>query len=48
MLIGLSGTGQTQCLFLEEVLRGLDFVFAYVNNIFMFSRDEKEHILHLH
>ena len=46
--MGLSGARQTQCRFLEEVLRGLDFVFAHVDDILIFSRDEKEHISHLH
>ena len=49
MAMGLSGAGQTQCCrFSEEVLRGLDFVFAYVDDILIFSRDEKEHVSHLH
>ena len=33
MAMGLSSAGQTQCRFLEEVLRGLHFVFAYVDDI---------------
>ena len=48
MAMGLGSAGQIQCRFLEEVLRGLDFVFAYADDILIFSRDEKEHISHLH
>ena len=48
MAMGLSGASQTQCRSLEEVLRGLDFVFAYVDDILIFSRDEKDYFSHLH
>ena len=48
MAMGLSGTGQTQCHFLKEVLTGLDFAFEYVDDILISLRDEKKHISHLH
>ena len=45
--IGLKYTGNTfQCL-KEEVLRGLPFVFVYIDDILIFSHDHDDHCRHL-
>jgi hypothetical protein len=38
MSLGLRNAAQTFQRFMEEVLRGLDFCFAYLDDILVFSR----------
>ena len=47
MAMGLSCAAQTFQRFLDEVLRGLPFVFCYVDDILIFSKDMEEHKNHL-
>ncbi|GBN25890.1 Retrovirus-related Pol polyprotein from transposon 17.6 [Araneus ventricosus] len=44
---GLCSAAQTFQRFINEVLYGFDFCFAYVDDILMFSKDKKEHMQHL-
>ncbi|CAH2099527.1 unnamed protein product [Euphydryas editha] len=48
MTFGLRNAGQTFQRFIDEVTRGLDFCYAYLDDFLIFSRDEKEHKSHLH
>lgn len=48
MSFGLRNAGQTFQRFIDEVTRGLDFVFPYVDDILVFSRDKCQHEKHLH
>lgn len=48
MTFGLRNAGQTFQRFVDEVTRGLDFVYTYLDDFLVFSRDEKEHREHLH
>lgn len=48
MTFGLRNAGQTFQRFIDEVTKGLDFVFAYVDDILVASRSTEEHHAHLH
>ncbi|KAG7307845.1 hypothetical protein JYU34_006448 [Plutella xylostella] len=47
MTFGLRNAGQTFQRFIDEVVRGLDFCFAYVDDILVYSKDPTEHAIHL-
>ncbi|KAG6439018.1 hypothetical protein O3G_MSEX000414, partial [Manduca sexta] len=47
MTFGLRNAGQTFQRFIDGVIRGLDFCFAYVDDILVFSHTPKEHAQHL-
>jgi cleavage and polyadenylation specificity factor subunit 1 len=47
MYYGLSNAAQTFQRFMDEVLGGLDFCFAYLDDILVFSRSLEEHEQHL-
>ena len=47
MPFGLRNAGQTFQRFIDEVTRGLPFVYAYLDDILIFSVDENEHERHL-
>lgn len=47
MTFGLRNAGQTFQRFIDEVTRGLDFCFPYVDDILIFSKDEAHHKDHL-
>lgn len=47
MCPGLKNAGQTFQRFIHEVLRGLDFVFPFVDDLLLASVDEEEHRKHL-
>lgn len=47
MTFGLRNAGQTFQRFIDEVVQGLNFVYAYVDDILVFSRDAQEHTEHL-
>lgn len=47
MTFGLCNAGQTFQRFMNEVLRGLDFAYAYIDDVSVSSKDEKEHEEHL-
>jgi hypothetical protein len=47
MSFGLRKAAQTFQQFMDEVLRGLDFCFAYLDDILVFSRTSEEHERHL-
>lgn len=47
MTFGLCNAAQTFQRFIHEVLRGLDFVFAYIDDICVASSSENEHKQHL-
>lgn len=47
MSFGLRNAAQTFQRFLDEVLRGLDFCFSYIDDILVFSRSRAEHLEHL-
>ena len=44
---GLSTSAQVFQRLIDTVIRGLPFVYAYVDDILIFSKDEKEHLEHL-
>jgi hypothetical protein len=44
---GLRSAAQTFQRFMDQVLRGLDFCFAYLDDILVFSRTLEEHEQHL-
>jgi cleavage and polyadenylation specificity factor subunit 1 len=44
---GLSNAAQTFQRFINEVFHGLDFIFAYIDDILIASRSETEHLQHL-
>lgn len=48
MTFGLRNAGQTFQRFVDEMLRGLDFTYAYLDDILVFSKDQKTHETHLH
>lgn len=48
MSFGLRNAGQTFQRFIDDVVRGLDFCFAYCDNILVFPRNEEDHRQHLH
>jgi hypothetical protein len=47
MSFGLRNAAQTFQPFINGILRGLDFCFAYLDNILIFSRTLEEHEQHL-
>ena len=47
MYFGLSNAAQTFQRFVDEVLRGLDFCFDYIDVILVYSRKPEEHDQHL-
>lgn len=47
MTFGLRNAAQTFQRFVDEVTRGLDFVYCYLDDFLIFSRDESEHDNHL-
>jgi len=47
MPMGLTSAGNTFQRFMNEVLRGLDFVYVYIDDILIFSKNHKEHLNHL-
>ena len=44
---GLSTSAQVFQRLIDTVIRGLPFVYAYVDDILIFSKDEKKHLEHL-
>lgn len=48
MTFGLRNAGQTFQRFVDEMTRGLDFCFCYLDDFLVFSKDEAEHEAHLH
>ena len=47
MSFGLRNAAQTFQRFIDEVLRGLDFCYAYIDDILVASSSEEEHLQHL-
>ena len=47
MPFGLRNAAQTFQRFIDEVLRGLDFVYAYIDDLLIASSSETEHLAHL-
>ena len=47
MTFGLRNAGQSFQRFVDEMLRGLDFTYAYLDDFLVFSKDRKSHELHL-
>lgn len=47
MPFGLRNAPQTQQRFMDNILRDFDFVFSYIDDILIFSRDETEHERHI-
>ncbi len=47
MPFGLSNAAQTFQRFIDEVLRGLDFVYAYIDDLLIASSSPEEHLRHL-
>lgn len=47
MTFGLRNAGQTFQRFVDEMTRGLDFCYAYLDDFLVSSRDEAEHLEHL-
>lgn len=47
MSFGLRNAGQTFQRFVDEVVRGLGFCFAYLDDILVFSKDHVQHQQHL-
>jgi cleavage and polyadenylation specificity factor subunit 1 len=47
MSFGLRNAAQTFQHFMDDILRGLDFCFAYLDDILVFSRSREEHEQHL-
>lgn len=47
MPFGLRNASSTFQRFINEVVRGLDFVFAYIDDILVASKNEEEHKTHL-
>jgi hypothetical protein len=43
MSFGPRNVAQTFQRFMDDILRGLDFCFAYLDNILVFSRSLEEH-----
>jgi len=48
MYFGLRNSAQTIQLFIDEVLRDLDFCYAYIDDVLVASGSEEEHEHHLH
>lgn len=47
MPFGLRNAAQTFQRFMDEVCRGLEFVFVYIDDVLIASKNEDEHIKHL-
>jgi hypothetical protein len=47
MSFGLRNAAQTFQRFMDDILRELDFCFAYLDDILVFSRSPEEHEQHL-
>lgn len=47
MTFGLRNAGQTFQRFVDEMLRGLDFCYPYIDDYLIFSQNEEQHKLHL-
>lgn len=47
MTFGLRNAAQTFQRFVDEMMRGLDFVYCYLDDFLVFSKDEHEHEYHL-
>ncbi|HBK82804.1 MAG TPA: hypothetical protein DDZ41_04280, partial [Flavobacterium sp.] len=47
MPYGLRNAAQTFQRFMDQVLRGLDFCFVYIDDVLLASRTEEEHMQHL-
>lgn len=47
MTFGLRNAGQTFQRFVDEMTRGLDFCFSYLDDFLVFSRDQAQHENHL-
>jgi hypothetical protein len=47
MSFGLRNTAQMFQQFMDEILRGFDFCFAYIDDILVYSRSPQEHERHL-
>ena len=47
MPFGMKNSAQTFQRFIDEVLRDLDFVYGYIDDLLVFSRDSKQHKQHL-
>ena len=47
MSFGLRNAAQTFQRFMDEILRGFDFCFAYIDDILVYSRSPEEHERHL-
>ncbi|UYV74058.1 hypothetical protein LAZ67_11001992 [Cordylochernes scorpioides] len=48
MNFGLKSASQTFQRFMDEVTKGLDFVFVYIDDVLIASKNENDHIQHLH
>lgn len=48
MTFGLRNAGQTFQRFVDEMTRGLDFCYCFLDDFLVFSKDEAEHETHLH
>ncbi|UYV69629.1 hypothetical protein LAZ67_7000033 [Cordylochernes scorpioides] len=48
MNFGLKNASQTFQRFMDEVTKGLDFVFVYIDDVLIASKNEIDHIQHLH
>lgn len=48
MTFGLRNASQTFQRFVDEMTRGLDFCFPYIDDFLIFSSNESEHLEHLH
>lgn len=47
MTFGLRNAGQTFQRFVDEMTRGLDFCYCYLDDFLIFSKDEQTHVEHL-
>ena len=47
LAMGMKNSQACMAKFMNEVLRGLDFVFCYIDDILIFSKDIEEHRKHL-
>lgn len=47
MPYGLRNAAQTFQRFMDQILRGLDFCFVYIDDVLIDSKTEEEHTQHL-